>query len=408
MLRTIGRIAIIALLVLPPSWSLADSPRTTSLNLAGQQKAVHLNRPILQVTPTPTLDLTANSYVLMDFNSAQVLSSKNLDERIPPASLTKMMTMYIVSSALKSGNLKLDDKVRISEKAWRTGGSRMFVKVGSHVPVRELIKGIIITSGNDACVAMAQHIAGSESAFADLMNQAAAQIGMTNSHFVDSTGLPNENHYSSPRDMALLSMALIRDFPEYYEWYKQKWYTYNDIKQPNRNRLLWRDDTVDGIKTGHTDNAGYCLASSAVRNNVRLVAVVMGSKNDSSRASDSEALLNYGFRFFESHKLFEGKQSLNTPRVWGGQEKTTPLGIANDFFVSIPTGQYSQLKATMTINNELSAPLVAGEQYGTVNISLDNKVIASRPLIALQDNPAGGLWARTRDKIVRLFHNWFS
>lgn len=409
MFKKIGHMAVAVAIAITPIWSAAEPTATTQqLELAGQKQTPQLNRPRISVQPTPTLDLSARAYVLMDFNSGQVIASKDVDERMKPASLTKMMTMYIVSSALKSGSLKLDDTVRISEKAWRTGGSRMFVKEGSQVPVQELIQGIIIASGNDACVALAEHIAGTEAAFANLMNQAAAELGMTNSHFIDSTGLPSENHYSTPRDIAILTYALIKDFPEYYHWYQQKWFTYNGIKQPNRNRLLWRDSSVDGVKTGHTDQAGYCLATSAKRNDVRLIAVIMGSKNDASRASDSEALINYGFRFFEAHKLFSGRTPLSTPRVWGGEEKTTELGIDKDFHISIPSGQYSQLKATLTINNELNAPLVAGQQYGTVDIKLNDKVIASRALIALKDNPAGGLWSRTRDKVARLFHNWFS
>lgn len=402
------QVALATSLILAPNLLLASSPSVSEIALSGQQTAPNQGNTHVRIKPTGNIDVTANAYVLIDFNSGQIIASKNLDERMPPASLTKMMTLYIVSSALKSGQIKLEDNVRISEKAWKTGGSRMFVQVKSKVPVEKLLQGIIVASGNDACVALAEHVAGSETAFAAIMNQTAAQLGMTNSHFTDSTGLPNENHYSTPRDIATLAYALVRDFPEYYHWYKQKWFSYNDIKQPNRNRLLWRDDSVDGIKTGHTDSAGYCLASSAIRNNVRLVAVVMGSTDDKNRATDSQTVLNYGYRNFESHKLFAANQTLSSPRIWGGSDKTVPMGLTKDLYVSIPVGQYADLKANLKVNSDLSAPIHQGQNYGTVDITLEGQVIASKPLIALQSIQSGGLWSRTRDKIVKLFHNWFS
>lgn len=406
MSRLTNRWQVIVAACISAVFLTANAEQTTPLKLEHQQ-----NKAIFATTTTnfkaPVPDVSAKAYILMDYNSGQIISNKNGDDKLPPASLTKMMTMYIVSSAIKSGQLSLDTKVRITEKAWRTGGSRMFVKVNTNVPAKELLQGIIVASGNDACVALAQHIAGSEEGFAELMNQTAKKLGMNNTHFVTSTGLPDENHYSTAKDIAILAHALIRDYPEYYQWYKQKWFTFNDIKQPNRNRLLWRDESVDGIKTGHTDEAGFCLASSAVRNNVRLIAVVIGSKDDNSRATDSESLLNFGFRFYESHKLFSAKTALIKPRVWQGSEKTAELGLASDFYISIPYGQYANLKASITTDKNLKAPIVSGEKYGTVEIKFNDKVIAQRPVVALEANPKGGVWARSRDSVILFFHNLF-
>lgn len=357
------------------------------------------------VPAAPTLSV--KSYVLMDGTNGQVLSENNAHEKVPPASLTKMMTLYVISNALKSGKIALDTPVTVSERAWRTGGSRMFIKIGTKVPVNDLLQGIIVASGNDACVALAEQIAGTEDAFADLMNQIAKALGMKDSHFVDSTGLPNPQHYSSAYDMALLGRALIKDFPEYYEWYKQKWYTFNGIKQPNRNRLLWRDDAVDGIKTGHTEEAGFCLVASAKKGDTRLIASVMGSKSEDSRANDTEALLNYGFHFFESHKLFSANTPISQPRVYLGKNKTSDMGILNDLVVVIPTGKIKDVKATMVIDKELKAPILKGETYGTVKVVLDGKEIASRPLVALTDNPQGSLWSRLCDRLSITFHRWF-
>ncbi|MBX9587568.1 MAG: D-alanyl-D-alanine carboxypeptidase [Gammaproteobacteria bacterium] len=352
-------------------------------------------------------DLAVKSYVLLDGVNGQILTEKNAHDKVPPASLTKMMTLYVISSALKSGKISLDTPVTVSEKAWRTGGSRMFIKIGTKVPVNDLLQGIIVASGNDACVALAELIAGTEEAFADLMNQTAKSLGMKNSHFVDSTGLPNPQHYSTAYDMALLGRALIKDFPEYYPWYKQKWYTFNGIKQPNRNRLLWRDDSVDGLKTGHTEEAGFCLVASAKKSDTRLIAAVMGSKSEDSRANDTEALLNYGFHFFESHKLFSANTTVSQPRVYLGKDKSADIGLANDLVVILPTGKLKDIKATMVIDKELKAPLIKGNTYGTVKIMLGDKEIATQPLIALKDNPQGGLWSRLCDRLNITFHRWF-
>ncbi len=358
------------------------------------------------ITP-PAPDIDAKGFVLMDAQSGNIIASKNMNQRMQPASLTKMMTLYVVSEALQSGRIHIDDKVRISENAWRMGGSRMFVKQGSMVPVGDLIKGVIVDSGNDACTALAEYVAGNEAMFAQMMNQAAQQLGMTGTHYVDSTGLPRPNHYSTPHDMAILARALITHFPEYYGWYKQKWFTYNHIKQPNRNRLLWRDASFDGLKTGHTKSAGFCLVASGIRNGTRLVSVVMGAPTDAARANDSQALLNYGFRFFETHKLFSANQSLTQPRVWLGKYKTVDMGLQHDLYITIPTGTYSKLKAEMTMQPKLTAPIEAGKSYGSVDVTLNGKVIISSPLVALQNDPRGGAWSRMTDHISLFFKGWF-
>lgn len=356
-----------------------------------------------QLTPTAP-NLSATGYFLMDGASGQLIVAKNPDQRMAPASLTKMMTSYIISSALHQGRIHLDDLVPISQKAWQTGGSKMFVKVGTQVPVRDLIQGIIVDSGNDACVAMAEFIAGSEESFVNLMNQQAAHLGMSGTHFADVNGLPNPAHYTTPRDMATLARHVVYDYPDDYKWYSQKWFTYNNIRQPNRNRLLWRDASVDGIKTGHTDEAGFCLVASAVRNGTRLISVVMGTPSDAARADNNEALLTYGFRFFETHKLYAGATPLNNVRVYGGANAQLPVGLKDDLYVVIPTGQYQNLKANLTINTPLKAPIAKDEKLGNIEVTLNGQTIVNAPLVALQDNPKGSLWQRLTDRISLMFH----
>ncbi len=353
-------------------------------------------------------DINAKGYVLLDANSGYVIAQKNADKRMPPASLTKLMSLYLAADALKNGQINLDDKTKISKKAWQMGGSKMFIREGTLVPVKLLIQGIIVASGNDATYAIAEYIGGNEQSFVSLMNQTASTLGMTNTHYKDSNGLPAKEHYSTPLDIAKLARAWIVNFPEYYPWFKQKWITYKGIKQPNRNRLLWRDPTVDGLKTGHTDAAGFCLVASAERDGMRLVSVVMGTPTDSARASDSEALLNYGFRFYETHKLYAADTALITPRIWYAKNKTMALGLAEDLYITIPKGQYKNIKAVISINNSLKAPISKGQNYGTVKILLNNKKITEHPLIALQDDPKGGVFSRAIDHICYLFHGWFS
>jgi len=271
------------------------------------------------------------------------------------------------------------------------------------VTVQDLIDGVIVASGNDACVALAQYVGGNEKTFASMMNQAAQQLGMKNTHFVDSTGLPDPQHYTTSYDLSLLTRAIITRFPQDYTWYKQKWITYNGIKQPNRNRLLWRDPTADGLKTGHTQEAGFCLIGSAVRNNMRLIAVVMGASTDEARSSDTEALLNYGFRFYQSHQLFEANKTLATPRVWMGQNDTVKLGLAQPLVVTIPTGSYAQLQPKVNINQHLKAPIKKGETYGSLDVSLNGNTIASAPLVAMDSDPVGNIFSRLWDHIMMMF-----
>lgn len=360
----------------------------------------------IMVTPgAPNLD--AKGYILIDATSGKVLAEKNADVRLAPASLTKLMSMYIISGAIKSGAIHLDDKVRISAKAWKTDGSRMFIKANDEVPVRDLIQGVIVASGNDATVAMAEYVAGTEETFASMMNGEAKNLGMNNSHFIDSTGLPNPNHYSTPRDLATLAAAIVKNYPDDYRLYSEKWFTYNGIKQPNRNRLLWRYPYADGLKTGHTDDAGYCLVSSAVKDGHRLISVIMGEQSDEARTEDSIRLLTYGFRFFETHKLYNGTTPLAKQRVWKGKDKIIELGLANDFYVTMPVGQFKNIRSQVIVNGPIKAPIKKGDAYGKVNIILNNQVIASQPLIALKDDPKGSLWRRFWDSFSYAYNKLF-
>jgi len=344
----------------------------------------------------------------MDANSGKVLAEKSSEDRLPPASLTKLMSVYIISGALRNGQIHLDDKVRISEKAWRTEGSRMFVKVGDEVPVKELLQGIIVASGNDATVALAEHIAGTEEAFVSMMNQQAKLLGMNNSHFVDSTGLPNPDHYSTARDLAILTQAYIKNFPEDYSYHSEKWFSYNGIRQPNRNRLLWRYQYADGLKTGHTKEAGYCLVSSAKKDGMRLVSVVLGEPNDNARTEDSIRLLSYGFRFFETHKVYNASTPLIQTRVWQGKTTDLPLGVQEDFYVTVPAGQYKRLQASLKLNNLLKAPIEKGQNCGTLNVTLNNQIVASKPLIALEPISTGGMFKRASDSVKFNIHKYFT
>ncbi|MES2998657.1 MAG: D-alanyl-D-alanine carboxypeptidase family protein [Pseudomonadota bacterium] len=359
----------------------------------------------VQPTLTPTApSVNAKAYLLMDAYSGNILASENIDERVVPASLTKMMTSYVVSMALKEGRIHTDDLVTISNLAWKTGGSKMFVKVGEKVTVHDLMQGIIVDSGNDACVAMAEYVAGSQESFVNLMNQEAVRLGMNHTHFVDVDGLPDPNHYSTTRDMAILAQRLILDFPEDYKWYSQKWFTYNGIKQPNRNRLLWRDPDVDGIKTGHTNDAGFCLAASGQKNGMRLITIVMGAPSDEMRAQDSQKLLTYGFRFFESQKLYSANTKLAATRVWFGQRSQLNVGVAQDLYATLPAGQNKAPTTTMVFTTNLKAPIKKGDVVGQINIVLNDKPVASAPLIALENLPKGGVWRNLVDHTSQWFH----
>lgn len=354
------------------------------------------------LVPSPPR-ISATGHVLMDFHSGQILSSDNVEKPLEPASLTKLMTAYAVFDELKRGNISLDDEVRVSEKAWRMKGSRMFIEVGETVSVEQLLKGMIIQSGNDASVALAEYVAGSEDAFAALMNAHAEKLGLDGTHFVNSTGMPVENHYTTAIDMAKLAAALIHEFPDYYHWYSEKQYTYNEITQSNRNLLLFRDDSVDGLKTGHTEAAGYCLVSSAKRDNMRLIAVVMGTDSEKARAQESQKLLNYGFRFYETHKLYDANQALKQARIWKGELEELPVGLAETLHVTVPRGQYNELKASMRVGKTLTAPIGSGQRLGTVSVKLGDETLAERPLVALQDVAEGGLWQTIKDSVLLLF-----
>ncbi|HHO59413.1 MAG TPA: D-alanyl-D-alanine carboxypeptidase [Thiotrichales bacterium] len=351
--------------------------------------------------PAPP-DVAAKNYILVDYASGNVLAEKGADEPIEPASITKLMTAYVVYHELAAGRLSEDDQVTISEKAWRMGGSRMYLEVGSTVSVRELLKGLIIQSGNDASVALAEHIAGTEDAFVSLMNQYAAALRMDSTHFVNCTGWPDKAHLSTARDIATLSRAIIREFPEHYKLYAEKEYTYNNIKQYNRNKLLWSDATVDGLKTGHTESAGYCLVASAKRADTRLISVVLGTKSKKARASVSQALLNYGFRFYETHLLYSAGETLARPRIWKGELENVAVGLPQDLYITIPRGAYKELNASMDIDKTIEAPVQKGDELGEVKIRLNGELLDSTPLIALQSVEKGNIIQVIKDYFLRL------
>ena len=355
--------------------------------------------------------IAARGHLLIDFDSGKVLSESNSEETLEPASLTKMMTSYVIGQELKSGNLKLTDKVTISENAWSKNfpdSSKMFIEVGKEVSVQDLNRGIIIQSGNDACVAMAEHIAGSESAFADLMNSWASQLGMTNTHFVNSHGLHAEGHHTTAKDMAILAKAIITDVPNEYKLYSEKSFKYNGIVQYNRNGLLWdKSLNVDGMKTGHTSAAGYSLVSSATKDGMRLISVVMGTRSEESRKVESKKLLNWGFRFFETITPYKANEQLTEERIWMGTQPTIKLGVAKDTPVTLPRNQTQKLKADFIINSGLRAPIQKGDTIGQVNYKLEDTIVANYDLIALETVDEGGLFSRMIDYIKLLFIGWF-
>lgn len=364
--------------------------------------STHLIAAIPIVKPAAP-NINARGYLLMDYYSGRLLAEKNVHERMEPASLTKMMTAYVVAHELKEGHIKLDDMVEISKKAWRMPGSRMFVEVGKKVSVKDLLKGVIVQSGNDATVALAEHVAGSEKAFVSLMNQYAEALGMLSTHFANSTGLPNKNHYSTPWDLAILARALIMTYPDHYNWYSEKSFTFNGITQYNRNKLLWRSKYVDGIKTGHTDSAGYCLVASARREDMRLISVVLGTKSENARAEESQTLLTYGFRFFETHLLYAANETMTEVPVWKGEEEKLSLGIQNDLFVTIPRGQYKNLTASVNVDAKIMAPVQKGKQLGTLNIKFGDETFAERELVALDSVAEGSLLHSLVDDVRLMF-----
>ena len=352
--------------------------------------------------PAPP-QLGVKGYILIDHATGDIVAESNPDEILEPASLTKLMTAYTVFKALEDELISLDDQVRVSERAWGTEGSRTFIEIDTPVSVEDLLQGMIVQSGNDASVALAEHMAGTEEVFTDLMNFYADQLGMENSSFRNSTGLPDPDHYMTARDAATIARAIIAEFPEYYMWYSQREFTYNDIEQFNRNTLLWRDESVDGLKTGYTEAAGYCLVTSAERSGMRLVSVVMGSHSAEARANDSQALLNYGFRFFETYRLFSDGDEVTTARVWKGESDAVSLGVSEDHYLTIPKGRYDSLNSETTLDAELTAPIEAGTTLGTVTISMNDEELAVLPLVALADVGEAGLWKRIKDEISLWF-----
>lgn len=354
--------------------------------------------------PTPAAPIIgAKSYLVIDSKTGHEIAALDADAALAPASLTKIMTTYVVFSALKQGQITLDEEVTISEKAWRTEGSRMFIEVGTRVTVKDLVFGMIVQSGNDASVALAEHIAGSESVFAEMMNQHATALGMYSSHFRNATGLPAENHVTTARDLATLARAIIEEFPEYYKWHAVKEFTYNNIKQSNRNSLLWRDDSIDGLKTGHTVAAGYCLVASAERDGMRIISVVLGTSSTKSRADGSQALVNYGFRFFETRLLFKAGEEISTARIWKSANEFSRLGVLEDLYVTVRRGSYDALESKLNIPSIVTAPISAGQPVAELAISLDGEDILKAPLRALDDNPEGSFWQRTKDSISLWF-----
>ena len=366
--------------------------------------------PTLLPVPTPQMSpLPAKAYVLMNFKSGRVLVEKHPHAHMAPASTTKLMTAYIVFQELKAGRIHLDTTFPVSDKAWHQAGSRMFLKPGSQVSVGELLQGLLVPSGNDAAVTLAQGIAGSTDSFVGLMNGYAQRLGLHDTHYADVTGLPAPDHYTSALDLAKLSRAIIQQFPEYYHYFSEKQFTWDNIKQSNFNKLLWLDNSVDGLKTGYTSEAGYCLAASAKRGNARMIAVIMGANEPKATSAQNyinlarvnDALLNYGFHFFNTRELYKAGQVLARPRVWGGATRTLPLGPGKPLYVTYPSGRYADLQAQMHLPASLEAPIRQGQVIGNVVIKMGTKVMARVPLVALAGDPTGSLWQRTRDTVLQ-------
>jgi D-alanyl-D-alanine carboxypeptidase (penicillin-binding protein 5/6) len=363
--------------------------------------------------PPPPPEIAASAYILIDYDTGNVLAEKNVDQRVPPASLTKIMTSYIAAREIESGRIHLTDDVPISVNAWKHAApeekqSAMFIREGTTVKLEDLLRGVIIQSGNDATVAVAEYVGGSENAFVDLMNQQAKTLGMFGSHFMNSDGLPDPEHYSTVRDLATLARALIHDHPTHYAIYSEKSFRYNDIDQPNRNRLLWRDRTVDGVKTGHTAEAGYCLIASAMRDGTRLISVVMGTSSDEARMVESQKLLSYGYRYFETHKLYDPGVMLRTAEVWYGAQNEVQLGVAAPVYVTLPRGRYADLKAETDVARVVKAPFAAGDPFGELRVMLDDKAIVTVPLVAQTAIEEAGWFKRFWQSIYLFFRELLS
>ncbi|MDA7563575.1 D-alanyl-D-alanine carboxypeptidase [Gammaproteobacteria bacterium] len=357
------------------------------------------------VPKAPKLNLS--SYILIEASTNTVIAEFNSDNQIAPASMTKVMSGYVMADQIANGSISLDDKVLISEKAWKTGGSKMFIEAGKRVSVKDLLSGIIIQSGNDATIAMAEYVAGSEEGFVDFMNAYASEMGLTNSLFQNATGFSDPNHFTSAKDLAKLTQALINNFPDHYATYKEKEFTFSGIRQLNRNKLLWRDDSVDGVKTGHTDSAGFCLISSAQRNDMRLIAVVAGSESENERLTASQRLLEYGFRFYATQKLVSQEIKVTTAKVWGGKTNEVALGSTKDIYLTLPRAEFKNIKANYQFNNNLQAPIEIGQMIGSIEFTSNDRVVLSAPLVAIETVEAKGffgmLWSRLVYWITSLF-----
>ncbi|NLR75286.1 MULTISPECIES: D-alanyl-D-alanine carboxypeptidase family protein [Leeia] len=363
--------------------------------------AAPLARAALPVPPPPPI--AAKAYIVTDFQTGTMLASVDPDKRIEPASLTKLMTAYLSFQAVKEGRLKLDQMLTVSEKAWKAEGSRMFIKPNSQVKVDDLIHGMIIQSGNDSSITLAEGIAGSEEVFANMMNQTAQKLGMKSTHFMNSTGLPDPQHYTTARDLSLLASAIIRDYPQFFPIYSMKEFSYNNIKQPNRNLLLWRDPNVDGMKTGHTESAGYCLVSTMKRDGRRVISVLVGASSDTVRATESLKLLNYGIQFFATPKLYSKGQVLQQVKVWKGEQEQVSVGMPQDLYINLPRGAEKRLKAQLVTQQPLTAPIASGQVVGKLMLSLDGQAMGTYPVAAMKAVPEAGVFGRMWDSMKLWF-----
>ena len=392
--KLLSYIAVMTMAV--ASLGFAEAPKNSNVT---PPPAASTPRFVVPAAP----DVAANAYMLVDAATGTVLAEKNADKRLAPASLTKLMSLYVIFKELAVDKIKLTDNVLISETAWRTGGSRMFVQVGTNVSIDNLLQGIIVASGNDATVALAEHVAGTQPAFVQLMDAEAKTLGMTNSNYTDATGLPDKNHYSTARDFSILSRALIQDFPQYYHYFSEKWFTYNNVRQPNRNTLLWGNLNVDGLKTGHTDDAGYCLIGSAKQNDMRLIAIVMGTKSEKARANATQALLQYGFRFYKTQQVFGPNQTVTTARVYGGENKYLNVGVLQTLAVTRPANVNANVTTDVHVKNPLRAPIMKGDVVGSIQMNVDGKLLTTANLVALEDDAKGGWWRRFIDWFASIF-----
>ena len=359
--------------------------------------------PTILRTDLPPPELTAKTWILMDFQTGWILASKDADTPIEPASLSKILTTYVVFKEIENGNIKLDDMVHVSKKAWKTGGSRMFIEVDTKVSVADLLRGVIVQSGNDAAVALAEHVAGSEDAFATRMNEYGKKLGLTNSNFTNAPGLPEPNNYSSARDLSVITAALIREFPEYYKWYAEKEFTYNEITQPNRNKLLYRDPTADGVKTGYTKSAGYCLVGSAQRDGMRLIAAVTGTKSGTRRTKEVQTLLTYGFSSYKAVKLAEAGNALKQIKVYMGDQKQVGVGVTDNLYFIAPRAKESQIKTKINAPNSIIAPVSAGQELATLDVMMGDEQLTQYPLGAIAGVGEGSWWEQAIDYVLLWF-----